>query len=41
MQLTAGFAGPLWDCSGCANSIYVTADGRVVDVMTTDTKSRR
>lgn len=33
MVLTEGVLGPLWECPVCEDGIYVTADGRVLDVM--------
>lgn len=33
MKRTRGVAGPLWECLDCEDGIYVTTNGRVLDVM--------
>ncbi|MEU5496153.1 hypothetical protein [Streptomyces griseofuscus] len=36
MRLTRGVVGPLWECVDCEDGIYVTADGHVTHVMTSN-----
>jgi hypothetical protein len=33
MTFAEGILGPLYECPACEDGIYVTADGRVLDVM--------